>query len=93
VGITQIRGNTTSSRMAKAAVKLDRSIGLPELQADPQGPSPLERPARKQEINGAMSQQRSDHNWGNQCAPQKFLHLVGCREPKLLPAPAGRAKR
>ena len=32
---------------------------------------------------GAMSQQ-SDEFRGNLSAPQKFVHLVGCREPKAV---------
>lgn len=32
---------------------------------------------------GAMSQQ-GDEFHGNLSAPQKFVHLVGCREPKVL---------
>jgi hypothetical protein len=46
-------------------------------------PDPLktERP----KIPAAMAQQCGD--LGNQSAPQKFVHLVGCREPKAHPAP------
>jgi len=33
---------------------------------------------------GAMSQQ-GDEFRGNLSAPQKFVHLVGCREPKVKP--------
>ena len=36
---------------------------------------------------GAMSQQRADS--GTTMAPQKFLHLVGCREPNAR-GPGGR---
>jgi hypothetical protein len=36
---------------------------------------------------GAMSQQRTDS--GATSTPQKFLHLVGCRDPKARP-PGGR---
>jgi hypothetical protein len=32
-----------------------------------------------------MAQQCGD--LGNQSAPQKFVHLVGCREPNARPAP------
>jgi hypothetical protein len=32
---------------------------------------------------GAMSQQ-GDEFHGNLSAPQKFVHLVGCREPKVV---------
>jgi hypothetical protein len=36
---------------------------------------------------GAMSQQRTDS--GATSTPQKFVHLVGCRDPKARP-PGGR---
>ena len=36
-------------------------------------------------ICGAMSQQCGDS--GNQSAPQKFVQLVGCRDPKVRPQP------
>ncbi len=34
---------------------------------------------------GAMSQQRDDS--GHESAPQKFVQLVGCRDPKARPDP------
>jgi hypothetical protein len=44
-----------------------------------------------------MTLQRGDSGWGsNQSAPQKLLHLVGCREAKAradLPKHPGTAKR
>jgi hypothetical protein len=42
-------------------------------------------PAKKQpvESSGAMSQQRCDS--GAQSTPQKFVRLVGCRDPKIKP--------
>jgi hypothetical protein len=36
-------------------------------------------------ICGAMSQQCGDN--GNASAPQKFVHLVGCRDSKARPEP------
>jgi hypothetical protein len=36
-------------------------------------------------ISGAMSQQCGDN--GNVSAPQKFVHLIGCRDPKARPEP------
>jgi hypothetical protein len=36
---------------------------------------------------GAMAQQRSDS--GATSTPQEFLHLIGCRDPKVRP-PGGR---
>jgi hypothetical protein len=35
-------------------------------------------------ICGAMAQQRDDS--GGWSTPQKFVHLVGCRDPRLRPA-------
>jgi hypothetical protein len=37
-------------------------------------------------VSGAMSQQQRG-DCGNESAPQKFLQLVGCREPKVRPEP------
>jgi hypothetical protein len=85
VGITQIRGGRTTRKAETSDLKSNIGNLLPESQV----PSPLERSTRKQGVNNAMAQQRCDHNWGNQWAPQKLLHLVGCREPKPRPtAPA-----
>src|ERR1700758_2632786 len=36
-------------------------------------------------VSGAMSQQRCDS--GHESAPQKFVQLVGCRDPKARQAP------
>jgi hypothetical protein len=33
-------------------------------------------------MSGAMAQQCGDIGRGNQSAPQKFVRLVGCRDPK-----------
>ena len=38
-------------------------------------------------ICGAMSQQYGDSNRGNESAPQKFVQLVGCRDPKARSEP------
>jgi hypothetical protein len=42
------------------------------------GPPNSERPG----ICGAMTQQRGDSGRGNESAPQKFVQLVGYRDPK-----------
>ena len=41
-------------------------------------------PPRKsgQQMAGAMSQQGAPVMGDNQCSPQKFVRLVGCRDPK-----------
>jgi hypothetical protein len=36
-----------------------------------------------QQMAGAMSQQSVPVMGGNQCSPQKFVRLVGCRDPKV----------
>jgi hypothetical protein len=41
---------------------------------------------------GAMSQQRGDIGRGNQSAPQKFVQLVGFRDPKAQAKPPLRAR-
>ena len=38
-----------------------------------------------QQMAGAMSQQGAPIMGDNQCSPQKFVRLVGCRESKLKP--------
>ena len=47
--------------------------------------APQIRPA---EMAGAMSQQGAPIMGDNQCSPQKFVRLVGCRDPKAgMPGP------
>jgi hypothetical protein len=41
---------------------------------------------------GAMSQQCGDIGRGNQSAPQKFVQLVGFRDPKAQPKPPVRPR-
>ena len=54
---------------------------------------PVERQGETSEhpvrVCGAMSQQGSEFR-GNVSAPQKFVHLVGCRERKAGPGPEAR---
>lgn len=72
--------------------RLYGSNGLPELRIDHPNSSRADRPG----ICGAMTQQSGDSGWGNQSAPQKLLHLVGCREAKAqpgLPKHPGTVKR
>jgi hypothetical protein len=52
--------------------------GLPELRIDQRSPARAKCPS----VCGAMTQQSGDSGWGTQCAPQKLVHLVGCREAK-----------
>jgi hypothetical protein len=52
--------------------------GSSELQIDPSIPLKTARPA----VCGAMSQQSGDSGRGTESAPQKFIRLVGYRDPK-----------
>jgi hypothetical protein len=61
--------------------RLSGSNGLPELRIDQLSPARAKRPS----VCGAMTQQSGDSGWGTQCAPQKLVHLVGCREAKDRP--------
>ncbi len=61
--------------------RLSGSNGLPELRID----QPPSSRAERRKFCGAMTLQSGDSGWGNQSAPQKLLHLVGCREQKALP--------
>jgi hypothetical protein len=49
---------------------------------DTSNPQKTERPR----ICGAMTQQCGDSGRGNDQTPQKFVHLVGCRDPNARPA-------
>jgi hypothetical protein len=45
----------------------------------------IDGPLKTEHPCGAMSQQGGEFR-GNVSAPQKFVHLVGCREPKVGPS-------
>lgn len=47
------------------------------------------RKSGQQQMAGAMSQQGSRAMGDNECAPQKLVRLVGCRDPKPHPDKAG----
>ena len=77
-------GNNTATRkpgqpIVEQMAKRDGSSGR---RIDQVIAAKVERPR----ICGAMSQQRGDS--GNQSAPQKFVRLVGFRDPKALPKPS-----
>lgn len=71
---TRKPGQPSTKRLAGANGLAAPRIGIPNLEK-------TERP----KICGAMSQQRCDS--GNQSAPQKFVQLVGYRDPKARPQP------
>ncbi len=74
-------GNENPTRKAghPIAESLAVTDGSPELRIDQPNPPKTER------ICGAMSQQRCDS--GRESAPQKFVQLVGCRDPKARSEP------
>jgi hypothetical protein len=76
-------GNKTPTRKPGQPIldRLARSDGVSEPLTDQQNPLKTEWP----KICGAMSQQRGDS--GNESAPQKFVQLVGWRDPKARPEP------
>jgi hypothetical protein len=80
--------------------KLRRKPGQPAVDALGDNPSNKPRtdkqnvPATERpRISAAMAQQCGDMGRGNQSAPQKFVRLVGCRDPKARPEPQVRPLR
>ena len=70
-------GNNPARKPGRPIVqRLLESNGSTDARIDRQNLKRAERP-----ICGAMSQQGSEFR-GNVSAPQKFVHLVGCRERK-----------
>jgi hypothetical protein len=78
-GNIDVGTETPARKIGQPTVK--RSSGLPELRIDQLSPARAKRPG----ACGAMTQQSGDSGWGTQCAPQKLVHLVGCREAKDRP--------
>ena len=58
------------------------NVGSSELRID--SSLKTEREAKSPGLCGAMSQQGGEFR-GNVSAPQKFVHLVGCRDSKVTP--------
>ena len=78
-GDTGVGTKTPTRKTGRPTIQdLSGRNGLPELRIDHPISSRIERP----KICGAMTLQSGDSGWGNQSAPQKLLHLVGCREQK-----------
>ena len=79
-------GNKTATRKPGQPIveRLVRSDGSSEPRID--------KPLQTETIGicGAMSLQRGDSGRGNKSVPQKFVHLVGCRDPKVRPEPSVR---
>ncbi len=94
MGSTQIRNKIPPRKTASPPItRLIESNELPVSRIEPANPSQAGPAHRKDRVCGAMAQQSGDGGGGNQSAPQKLLHLVGCREPKALTKRPGIAKR
>ena len=81
-GTTDVGNKTAAGKPGQPIVeRLAGSDGSSESPIDEQNSLKAERVR----ICGAMSQQRGD--CGNVSAPQKFVRLVGARDPKARPEP------
>ena len=83
-------GNKTATRKPGQPIveQMAKRDGASERRIDKAVASKAERPG----ICGAMSQQCVDSGRGNQSAPQKFVQLVGFRDPKAQPKPPVRPR-
>ena len=76
--------NSPTRKSGKSIVEpFDGNDSLPVRRVAPSNPQKKERP----KICGAMTLQCGDNGRGNESAPQKFVHLVGCRETNARPEP------
>jgi hypothetical protein len=81
-GNNDVGTKTPTRKTGKPSIqRLSGSNGLPELRID----QSISSQAERRKVCGAMTLQSGDSGWGNQSAPQKLLHLVGCREQKSPP--------
>ena len=78
-------GNKSPTRKAGRPIgeRLAGSKDAPELRIDKSNPLKTARP----KICGAMLQQCGDSGRGNESVPQKFVQLVGYRDPNARPEP------
>ena len=82
-GNIDVGSESPTRKPGRPAVKNSSgSIGSSELRID--SSLKTEREGKSPGLCGAMSQQGGEFR-GNVSAPQKFVHLVGCREPKVTP--------
>jgi hypothetical protein len=81
-------GNKTPTRKPGQPV-VGHSSGSKELRIDPSPKRQGKASEHPASVCGAMSQQGSEFS-GNLSAPQKFVHLVGCRERKVEAGPEAR---
>lgn len=77
MGNIDVGNKTAASNPGQPVIeRLGRTEGAAKLRVEAPNTVRIKRPANC----GAMSQQGSDS--GNTSTPQKFVQLVGCRDPK-----------
>jgi hypothetical protein len=83
-------GNKTATRKPGQPIveQMAKRDGSSERRIDKTIAPKAERPR----ISAAMSQQCGDSGRGHQSAPQKFVQLVGFRDPKAQPKPPVRPR-
>jgi len=81
-------GKQTTPRQPGQPIKRLAAGGFASAPGSERAVPPKKEPAR---ISGAMSQQRGDS--GHESAPQKFVQLVGYRDPNARPDPWVRPTR
>jgi hypothetical protein len=87
-GNLDVGNETTAFKSGQpVAERADRAASPSDLRIAGQNPLKMHR-AR---VCAAMTQQGGDSGRGNDSAPQKFVHLVGCRDPKARPEPSVRS--
>jgi hypothetical protein len=74
---TSPKGLLFGSRARRPVGNPAAAAGFPEMQVDT---SPRSK-EDKFRVCGAMSQQHGQNGRGNESVPQKFVRLVGCRDP------------
>jgi hypothetical protein len=81
---------TVKSMAERAGAKTAKAV--PSKPAPPKPARPKREPQKRDLLKpvGAMSQQRSDS--GIHSAPQEFVHLIGCCDPKAQPSRSGRLR-
>jgi hypothetical protein len=93
VGSTRIPSKILTRKVFGSVIEPpSESTKIPQASITSQASSRQARPQRQRKVSGAMAQQSGASGWDNQSAPQKLLHLVGCREQKPADARSGKAR-
>jgi hypothetical protein len=80
-GNSDVGNKNPPSKPGQPVENLVKRVGSSGQRIEPSKPVKRQPPR----TSGAMSQQSCDSGHGNVSAPQKFVRLVGCREPNAHP--------